>query len=658
LLATALPALASAQTTPEQVPPVFRGGVDLITTDVTVTDGAGRPVTDLRLEDFRVAVDGRPRSLVSAEFIAARPAPAEVAGGDLGPVSGPDSNTEPLAGRTIIFVVDVDEIRFGEGRAAMAALADYADGLGPTDRVGLVALPSGRPRVDATTDRRVLRESLSQITGISSRQRRPEMSPGEAAHIAAGQTAVAETYLRRVRAGDCTLRGDRLGQAAANLSFDARLACREVAEKTLEIYRGHSIQVLSSLRGLVELLGTAEGPKVLVFVSEGLLIDDKTARALQEFTRAAERARVVLHALQLDVASNLAENRGAAGANADSTTLDQRIGFDGFTALAEAARGRAVRVIADPTAALDQLAAELGGYYLLSFEREPSDPEGGALRLGVEVARPDLHVRRRARVTGEPAARLELPRVSPDVPEADARAAMVELLHAPVLAGGVRLDVDSFAVPIVGRPNDVRTVIAAEVEHDGARVISLGFEVLTDQGALVADNFVRHPDLQPVTDSRALFLAPAVLPPGRYRIKLGVVDDQGRRGSVEHPFEVRPWAPGAPVRISEVVLADGRDGRLVARDPGARLAARVEIHADAPEAFLGYSAAVSVGRLEAEGVQWFADGDLELLELGALQRGAQAVLNTGDFPPGRYVVRFTIAAPGGETHVLARTFRK
>src|SRR5215510_4050512 len=59
-------AIAAAQDSPPQR---FRGGVDLITVDVSAVDSKGKPVEDLKPGDFLVKVDGKPRPAVSAELI-------------------------------------------------------------------------------------------------------------------------------------------------------------------------------------------------------------------------------------------------------------------------------------------------------------------------------------------------------------------------------------------------------------------------------------------------------------------------------------------------------------------------------------------------------------------------------------------------------------
>ena len=47
----------------------FKSGVDLVAVDVSIVDRNGRPVDDLKLDEFTLKVDGKTRKLSSAEFI-------------------------------------------------------------------------------------------------------------------------------------------------------------------------------------------------------------------------------------------------------------------------------------------------------------------------------------------------------------------------------------------------------------------------------------------------------------------------------------------------------------------------------------------------------------------------------------------------------------
>src|SRR5213078_358151 len=70
-LAAAVGAVAAAQAPQEPQPKsTFKSSVDLVPVDVNVLDRAGVPVADLTAEDFTLKVDGKPRRIASAQFVA------------------------------------------------------------------------------------------------------------------------------------------------------------------------------------------------------------------------------------------------------------------------------------------------------------------------------------------------------------------------------------------------------------------------------------------------------------------------------------------------------------------------------------------------------------------------------------------------------------
>ena len=66
-----------AQQTPTDGVPVFRTRVDAVSVDVGVVDRQGRPIPGLAATDFTVTVNGRPRRIVTAEFVDVAKARAE-----------------------------------------------------------------------------------------------------------------------------------------------------------------------------------------------------------------------------------------------------------------------------------------------------------------------------------------------------------------------------------------------------------------------------------------------------------------------------------------------------------------------------------------------------------------------------------------------------
>jgi hypothetical protein len=138
----ALPLAARAQQ-------VFPTGVDLVAVDVTVVDRQGRPVADLRAEDFEVKVGGQVRRIVSAQLVR-QAAPVPEATTPPAPLSY-CSNQDTPRGRLIVLVPDVGWMSTGGGRALTEAAGRFLAKLAPQDRVALITIPVG-PSIDFTTD--------------------------------------------------------------------------------------------------------------------------------------------------------------------------------------------------------------------------------------------------------------------------------------------------------------------------------------------------------------------------------------------------------------------------------------------------------------------------------------------------------------------------
>src|SRR4051794_21762637 len=64
---------------PSQNAPVFRTSAELVTIDTVVTDGDGKPVTDLTRDDFEVTVGGKRQPLEQAVYIRTQDQPRALA---------------------------------------------------------------------------------------------------------------------------------------------------------------------------------------------------------------------------------------------------------------------------------------------------------------------------------------------------------------------------------------------------------------------------------------------------------------------------------------------------------------------------------------------------------------------------------------------------
>ncbi len=645
----------------QQQPPTFRSGVDLVVVDVVVLDNNGQPVTDLSAADFEITAGKRRRAIVSSEFIsvanAARTAP-QVREPLLADVPPPADNRPAPPGRSLLFVVDVDEIRVGEGRAAMHALADYIETLNPADRVGVVALPYGAPRVDLTTDRAPVADALRRIAGASRRMRSGDMTPGEAQQIARGDSNVLADYFNRTRgqrrdltAGLSNLCPPPPGLAEPSLSVSP--VCTRLADLTLDIYRRRTRNLLDAMGALAESMRELDGSKTLVLVSEGLYTDSEVQADLRRFAEAAERARVALYAIHLN--APLMEATTTGGPTATAAGLDDHVGFEGMSVAAGHARGTAFRAVASPLGAVRMIDRELSGYYLLAFERTPDDKDTAQVAIEVQVHRPGLDVRARRQFSATPAVASS---ATKNGKSPDPRVAMATALHFPAPLTEIPIVLDTFAAAVDGRSPSTRVTVAAEIANDG-RPFSVGLEVTNDAGKVVSDTFDANASPTPLPDGRSLYPIAFVVPPGHYTVRLAVIDADGRRGSVAQTVTVNPWSSAA-IRLSSVmfgVVAD-RAFRPTSRPELATpLAVRIEAHAATPEPFEDLEVRLDVLRRGEATPLIRTEGRLSVGP-NPLMRASTTLLDLSDLPAGDFVVRVTVERKGEVIAWAARGLRR
>jgi hypothetical protein len=155
-------AWTSAQQASDQLP-AFRTGVEVVSIDVGVVDRQGQPVRDLGPGDFVVNVAGRPRRVVTAEFVdTASP------GADLAQVPDPaaiSSNEGAGLGRMVMFVVDQNTLEIGSARQVARSSARFFSGLTFADRSALALLPVGYG-VGFTWAHATVRDALQQVVGM------------------------------------------------------------------------------------------------------------------------------------------------------------------------------------------------------------------------------------------------------------------------------------------------------------------------------------------------------------------------------------------------------------------------------------------------------------------------------------------------------------
>jgi VWFA-related protein len=652
----------------QQAPPVFRARVDLVTVDVAVVDKDGKPVTHLAPGDFTITAGARPRRVVSADYVAvATPRTRVPVVLDPVPTPATSSNSQPSDGRSFVFVVDVDHIPQGGGRSAMASLSEYLGRMAPTDRAGFVALPYGTPRVDLTTNHQAVRDAATRVFGA--RNPLPEILPtvGEAAGIEHLDSNALQDYLDRVGYG-CN--DNPPGMSGMPIDPPDASEVREIvsrnpgcilrwqplASRIMEQERQKTRAFFDTLRALAQAMAPIEGPKGIVVISQGMVNDRETLDHLRDFGAASEKGRVTLYGISLDsTASDTSGKYNMISAHA----RDQQVLLDGIATLTIAGRGDVFMTSGTITNALARIDAETAGYYLLSFAREDADRDGQRSSIEVKVNWPGAVVRARKEFTpepvkGTPAAALAA--AAAPAPVADPKAAIGQMMRWPIGVTELGLDVGTYTTTSAG---ELRTLVAASAASAGRPISAVGYEISDAHGLMVADAFDAKVTGQSVLGDRQLYLAPVTLAPGRYRMKLAAIDATGRRGSIEHAFEVEDARAGA-LRLSDVFIGEIAAGSFVPSPwviPGAStLPVRLDVSAEAADALAGATVSIDLAR---PGAPSFASMPITLREAGdPKRRTASATLAIGTLPAGEYLVVATLQAADGKSVQRSRVFTK
>jgi VWFA-related protein len=352
--------------------------------------------------------------------------------------------------------------------------------------------------------------------------------------------------------------------------------------------------VTQVLRNLLAGLASVEGPKTLLLVSEGIVIQDEQRSILSELARLAGAARTIIYALELDPArvgstkSDLPDrgltpagqtaqperpaglsggfrrelpDLGPAPGPADAPAPPRLEAGEGLSSIAAATGGPMFTVANSADAALARIESELAGYYLLGVETTPSTT-GKQHALGITVQKAGVTVRFQHDLTTRR-------------PLAQPRAAGDQVLSA--LNSAVVIPVLPLRVTTLSRfasdPSKTQVVIHAAVgsAYAGPTDVTLGF-VITNAKGQVVERQTGNAVLRPATSrpSPLQFIRTATLSPGEYTLKLAMADGN-RVGSVERPFRAGPADVGR-FRFSDLIIgapntAPGGGGLPIIGDP-------------------------------------------------------------------------------------------
>jgi VWFA-related protein len=387
---TQQPAQGATPQDPQQ--PIFRAGINFVRVDVIVTDRSGKPIDDLKPEDFEITEQGQAQSVETFKLIS-------LDGGLMSSVKEPvrqirsddDEQAEAAREDVRLFGIFLDDyhVRLETGMQAREQLARFIQTqLGPSDMVGLMYPLQPTDSVRMTRNHDAVVQALQQFRG---------------------------------RKYDYTPRNQ----------YEERYAYYPA--ETVERIRNQVS--MSALKGLMSKMGSLkEGRKALILVSEGYtnmlppqlrdpiaaapglmnpargVADAGVGSPLED--RAAFSANMDLEA-DLRLLIDMANRNNVAiyavdprGLSTGEFGIDTNIGvrtdrqylnstMETLRTLALQTDGRAIVNRNDLAVAMKQIVQDTSAYYLLGYNSTFTATDGKFHEIKVRVKRPGVQVRAR-----------------------------------------------------------------------------------------------------------------------------------------------------------------------------------------------------------------------------------------------------------------------
>lgn len=422
--------------------PALRITVSLVQVDAVVTGKDGKHVADLKRDDFRLFVDGKPRKISFFNYIPGSIPPAlGRARGGAYKVAPPALQAGPPSGgaaqRTVALVVDDLGMSFSSAHIVRENLREFVDRqMQPGDLVAILRTGVGVGALQQfTADKRMLHAAIDRIRwNIRSRTGPFTFAP---VNDAAAMT--------------------QMGQDEHSADF-SRDAGQELYAMQRQIY---SVGTLGALSYVIRGLADIPGRKAVILFSDGLKVyysaaemmnrrersQDTTEllRQLRSLTDQANRAGVVIYAVDSRGLAYPGVQAADKTSNPAAIEASRREAFvetwDGMKYLTQHTGGVFYRNTNDLAGSAAAAVADVSGYYLLGYNPDESTfkREEGHSRyhqLKVEVNRPGLIVRTRSGYYGIPDS---VRQPAPKTPEQQ----LVEAITSPFDTGALNLRLTS-----------------------------------------------------------------------------------------------------------------------------------------------------------------------------------------------------------------------
>jgi VWFA-related protein len=389
--------LPSEPRTVGQQPPVFRSGIEMVTTDVIPRDKSGQFVSDLKPSDFEVYEDGVKQDVVQLLLYHGgrqySPLAAPVPVQREGIVLPPPRPTNDTAGRIFVFFIDDLHLDFrNTGRLRELIKKIRTTLVHDGDMFGIISTGPSSIAIDMTYDLKRLDEAMRKISGASLRPQEiidgansSQEGPSEVryrAHVAFSTAYDLMYQLEKVHN-----RRKALIYISNGYDFNPFPASRW---RAVEERMGNA-PTAEKVEGSGESYRNPQDDPSDLFTKTGqVFAEADLARELAELTRTANRANVSFYTI---------DPRGLVGmpdlddnVNMVEWTDSLRKSQDSLRVLADETGGFALINTNDFDRGLKRIDAETSDYYVIGFYSNNPDPLRRNRRIEVKVTRPDINV--------------------------------------------------------------------------------------------------------------------------------------------------------------------------------------------------------------------------------------------------------------------------
>lgn len=549
---------------------VVRITSELVQTDVAVFDRQGRFVDGLTPEQFELQVDGRPQAVTFFERVRAGSRSEEAqltAAASGGPAKGAAAGPSRVggaesAGRLIFFFVDDLHLSPASIARARSALLRYVENsLSPHDQVAIVSASGQVGFLQQLTDHpSVLRAAIGRLGYRGTTDAyggKTRISEYEASQVIdSGNRELYAYLLESTKIEQQMGPGSRHGDHGLAASYSAAPHLRNRLRQVRAQGRMATDGTLAALEGLMLSASALPGRKLVFFLSDGFILNERAAGALDALrgvTRTAARAGVVVYTMSVR-ATLFPSGSGVDATSNDYVDLTARrtgVDFGEINAnkeplqlIAEQTGGRAIFNSSDVDEAVRQAVGETADYYLLAWRPDsPGQRESGA-RLKVSVkGHPEWRVRLRAASFSPPAVEVRQPK-APARPDATREARAGETLSVGESEEVGANDVGAKAAevkPDEGQKPDDDELLAALGSLYPRRglpvALSAGYQDTNGQGTVlnVSMQLARAAfDFDSAGEKRKALVDVAG----------AAIDDRGRIGSFKQLLTITPEAAG------------------------------------------------------------------------------------------------------------------